>query len=84
MLLSQILGIINPTHANKCYGKPLQKYCSGRGSYGLLGVNPYVCRDTELVLRLTKANIFLKVIILSGSELLVCCDQLLSTILMHM
>ncbi len=27
---------------------------------GHLGANLYVCRDTELVLRLTKANIFSK------------------------
>ncbi len=42
---------------------------------GLLGVDPYVCRDTELVLRLTKANIFLQATSLSTSAL-VCVDQL--------
>ncbi len=49
----------------------------------LLGVNPYVCRDTELVMELTKANIFLKATTLSASAL-VCVSQLLSAILMHM
>ncbi len=40
---------------------------------GHLGLNPYVCRDTEHVLRLTKANISLKAIALSAGAL-VCCD----------
>ncbi len=49
---------------------------------GHLGLNPYVYRDAELVLVLTKANTFLKATALSASAL-ICCDQLLSAILMH-